>query len=109
MERDEGHSPPAPALIGHAVAENVLTPVQKGPDAPSQRPGALPVDDFQLQHPCRPALGEVGIEERRDVSGVEEVQVQPAVERQRNRRLLVIHRGPARGPRGTAPAPRSWG
>ena len=47
MERDEGHSPPAPALIGHAVAENVLTPVQKGPDAPSQRPGALPVDDFQ--------------------------------------------------------------
>jgi len=49
------------------------------------------VDDLQLQHPCGPALGEVGVEEGRDVPGVEEVQVQPSVERERNRRLLVIH------------------
>jgi len=73
------------------VAQDVLPPVQEGPDAPAQSPGALPVDDLQLQYPRGPALGEVGVEEGRDVPGVEEVQVQPSVERERNRRLVVIH------------------
>ena len=106
---DEGHPPPSPALVGDGVVKNVVPTVQKGPNLPSQGSGALPVDDLQAEHPRRPALREVRIQKGRDVPGLEEVQVQPAVERQRNRRLLVIHRRPARGLQGTAPAPPPWG
>ena len=69
LERDEGHSPPAPGLVRRGMVQDVVAALEERADAPPERPGALPVDDLQLQHPRGAALGEVRVEQRRDVTG----------------------------------------
>jgi len=73
-------SPPSAGVGGLVVAGHVRVLLQDVPHAAAQGPGALAVDDTDLQDPLLAAGAEIFRHEVADVGGVEHVQVEFAVD-----------------------------
>src|SRR5450631_1723757 len=90
VETHQRHAPPSPRLVGDAHRSDVRAPGEELKDASAQRAGALAMHHLDVEHTRRSALGEVAIEEGLDVLRAEEVQVEPAVQGQRDHLISVV-------------------